>query len=233
MTINYVSGMFYMKGRAAMVGGMAIGKGDRWCILRTSGPRTVPLARALADAGFAAWTPTETRRVKTAGKLIDRDQPIMPTFVFASDAHVVDLLIAAQDPRCRFPAFSMFRRGDRVPLIGGGEMRALQEAEELARARHSDALAEEMAEVRRQDRIAELKRAAARRKALRAQPLEPMRIGTWIEVKDTPALAGLAGQIVEDRGNSAVVCFGGSLRMQIEAWQLIPVGVIAATADAA
>jgi hypothetical protein len=34
-------------------------EGQEWCILRTSGPKTLPLARALAEAGLAIWTPVE------------------------------------------------------------------------------------------------------------------------------------------------------------------------------
>lgn len=200
-------------------------KGDRWCILRTSGAKTVPLAAALQAAGFRAWTPTEMQRAKVAGKLADRVSPIVPTFVFASEGHVIDLLVASQDPRCRFPSFSLFRRGDRVPLIGGGEMRALRDAEDLAALRYGQIVEGEAAEHRRQLRVAELKRAAARRKALRAQPLGPMTLGTWVEVSDAPALAGLTGQIVEARGNAAVVMFGGAMRMTIEAWQIVPVAL--------
>jgi hypothetical protein len=34
-------------------------EGLDWCILRTSGPKTLPLARALAEAGLAIWTLVE------------------------------------------------------------------------------------------------------------------------------------------------------------------------------
>lgn len=200
-------------------------KSERWCILRTGGAKTVPLASSLIEAGYVAWTPTETIRAKAKGALVDRAKPIVPTFVFAKAAHVVDLLVASQDPRSRLPAFSVFRHGDHVPLIGGATLSALREAEELAALRYANAIERENAEERRQQRIAELRRAAAQRKALRAQPLGPLTLGTWVEVKDAPAMAGLTGQIVEERSNAAVVMFGGSMRMTIEAWQIVPASV--------
>jgi hypothetical protein len=63
-----------------------------WCILRTSGGRTVPLARSLAAVGFEVWTPVRTIRRPAPGqgrrlvmsqrrKLIDVDLAILPGFV--------------------------------------------------------------------------------------------------------------------------------------------------------
>ena len=68
------------------------GASDRWCILRTSGARTLALADLLTRAGFEAWSPRKTlKRMKPGVKprldgtrpTIEIDTPILPTFVFA------------------------------------------------------------------------------------------------------------------------------------------------------
>jgi transcription antitermination factor NusG len=64
-----------------------------WCILRTSASRTLPLRKALAEAGFEVWTPTE-ESVKREGpqrKRILEDAPITPRFVFARYDRVCEL----------------------------------------------------------------------------------------------------------------------------------------------
>lgn len=197
---------------------------QRWCILRTTGPRTLPLARSLTDGGFEVWTPTAPKLSERAG--VDRvEQPIAPTFVFAKAQHTIDLLAVSRDPASRHPSFSVFRRLNRVPFIGPAGMAGLRDAQATAEAEFVALTEKQTREEMRRERVAQLQRDRARRKALRSQPLGALGLGTWVEVQEMPALVGLQGEIVEERGTAAVVAFGGLLRMEIEAWRMIAVDV--------
>lgn len=196
----------------------------KWAILRTAGQRTLPLWRSLNAAGIEAWTPVAPKlSVRSGGERVE--QAIVPTFVFANDRHTEELLALSRDPVSRHPAFSLFRRSNRIPLIGAAGMAGLRDAEATAEQSYADEVEQRTREERRLERIAQMHRDRARLKALRSQPLGTIGIGTWVEVDEMPALAGLRGQIVEERGNAAVVAFGGALRMEIEAWRMLPVDV--------
>lgn len=102
---------------------------DSWCILRTSGRLTLPLAEALEADGFKAWSPVEVQRHKRtrARKRV----PIMPTFVFAEADRLPDLLEMAEAPAPKV-GFSVFRHYERIPLIADDELRPLRRAEARA-----------------------------------------------------------------------------------------------------
>lgn len=209
---------------------------SRWCVLRTAGPKTVRLAQSLQAAGFAAWTPTGKVRypaLKTRPAVI-RDVAIMPTFVFAQERHVVELLhLADRRAEERHPlTFSLLRVANRVPLIRERDIQALRAEEEQAIAAHTAALDAEARAKQRKERAEAMRTQAARRKALRSQPLS-LGVGSWIEVDGMPALAGLTGQIVKAKNNAAMICFGGSLVMEIDAWRLLPIGVGGGSTSAA
>lgn len=105
-----------------------------WCILRCAASRTLPLAGALVEAGFDAWTPVEAVKArcdKTRSK-DERKQPITPTFVFAPYSRLSDLRRLAASPSQCFqvwdaeqrrmvtrgvPYFSLFRFDGRYPAI--------------------------------------------------------------------------------------------------------------------
>lgn len=112
--------------------GMAATMGKRWCILRTSGPKTVPLARSLAAAGYDVWTPVQTkaRRKPRSQEKIEFEAPIVPTFVFARADRIADLLRHAASPINPHPSFSVFHYRDRVPIISDGEIQSLRTYEE-------------------------------------------------------------------------------------------------------
>ena len=202
----------------------------RWCILRTSGSRTLPLAAALAAEGFDVWTPARTftrvKRGKALAKPVKYEvtAPILPTFVFARLPHLPALVAAAADQASTLPAFSVFTHAGRAARIRDSEIAALRAAEEAA----ADVIAAERdaddRESRRQARAAVLRTAAARRKALRAER-RLFEAGTSVQVKDAPALRGMTGVIESGDGRSFLVAFGGSLCIEIEAWQLLPVAV--------
>lgn len=84
---------------------------SRWCILRTASPRTMPLARSLAEAGFEAWTPTDhiTRRVPRGDRVERFLVPLMPSYVFVREHHLPALReIERADVRLH-PAFSVWK----------------------------------------------------------------------------------------------------------------------------
>lgn len=120
---------------------MIIDRGQRergWCILRTSPGRTLTLARSLADAGYDVWTPTETvvQQRKTRQKAaIEREAPIMPTFVFVRANRVRDLQRVLALPVNPHPQFSIFRYAGGVPLVADAEIVGLRAAEERAKRR--------------------------------------------------------------------------------------------------
>lgn len=97
-----------------------------WCILRTSGRNTLPLAEALAEAGFEAWAPSEAKRAPRT-KCV-RMVAMMPTFVFAGADRLEELCRLADSPAQDVP-FSVFRYLDKIPLIADAELAGLRRAE--------------------------------------------------------------------------------------------------------
>jgi transcription antitermination factor NusG len=57
-----------------------------WCVVRTQGGQTLTLAKSLQDAGFAAWTPTETvtRRARRSHPAQEIVLPLMPGLIFVA-----------------------------------------------------------------------------------------------------------------------------------------------------
>ncbi|MDO7843440.1 hypothetical protein Q5H94_13980 [Sphingomonas sp. CA1-15] len=202
----------------------------RWCILRTSGGKTLALARSLSAGGIEAWTPTRTvkrpkgpKRVKpgTRRPMVEIEMPILPTFVFAREAHVETLAALATDERSRHPAFSVFTHAGRAPLIGERSITGLREAERVAAELIAVAREHETKEEQRRARAALLRTERERRKALRTERRE-FTIGQRVTVPDARALSGMTGIVQASDGTSALVAFGGSLTMTIEAWRLLP-----------
>ncbi len=211
----------------------------RWCILRTSGPRTLAVAASLVAAGVEAWTPKRTFKRVKPGKLRDEhgrrftvevDAAILPTFVFAREHHLRTLVALWKDPTSALPPFSVFQYGGRFPLVSDMDVAGLRDAErEAAEALEAQRNAETREEAER-IRIAALRTAQARmkaqrmaeaerRKALRAERRDFAQ-GQSVVVDDTPALTGVTGVVVSSDGRTALVDFGGSLTMKIEAWRL-------------
>jgi len=220
--------------------GSETAQASRWCILRTSGGQTLPLADYLVKVGIEAWTPRRTfRRTLQAGKKgerkVDVPAPILPTFVFARAAHLVALAKLAADETFPHPAFSIFRDVDRHgqgrhPLVGDASVQGLREAEAAATEAQRLQLEADTREEAEAIRVAALRTErerlkaarmaeAERRKALRAErrDFDP---GQRVTVEEMPALAGMSGIVKRSKGRSAIVAFGGLLTMEIEAWQL-------------
>lgn len=106
-------------------------RGKDWCILRTSGPRTLQLAASLTAASFEVWTPTRTaeRRKGRARARVEVPAPITPTFVFARARDVGELVALSSSPISRHPPFSVFRHRDHFPLIADASLQALRDEE--------------------------------------------------------------------------------------------------------
>jgi len=198
---------------------------DSWCILRTSGGRTLLLAASLAGEGFDVWTPVAITRQRVrkgpTHVVVERTAPIAPTFVFGRASLLPDFARIRSAPVSRHPPFSIFHWDNRVPLVPESSLAVLRatEAEAMVaieRAREDVARAE-----RQRERASTMRTEHQRRKALRAERRE-FQHGALVSVAGAPALAGLSGKVIESNGTSALVAFGGSLVMTIEAWQLSP-----------
>jgi Xaa-Pro aminopeptidase len=207
---------------------------NRWCILRTAGPRTLELTTSLQLAGYAAWTPRRTTKQPKRGvkvrhgvkrPMVEVDLPILPTFVFVRANQLSDLVIAAAHPTQPHPAFSIFHFAGRVPLVSDRDVAGLQEEERLAAELIAQLRECEDREERRKMRAAALRNEKARRRAMRMERRE-FAVDTAVEVTDMPALAGMSGIIKSTDGRSAIVDFGGSLVMKVEAWQLSPLDIL-------
>ncbi len=210
---------------------------NRWVILRTSGGHTLALSRSLNSAGLEAWTPERTLRkyvranTPSGNRAIESQIPILPTFVFAQERFLADLINAAKAERSPHPAFSVFIVDGRVPQIHEAEITGLRaeetEAAATIKAMHdaeSHAAAEKI-------RIAAIKSAAARRRAeqqlerdrrasLRRAPIE-LKDGAEVEVSDMPALVGIRGVFERANGPYAHVRFGNR-SWKIEGWRVLP-----------
>jgi transcription antitermination factor NusG len=162
-----------------------------WCVLRTGGARTIPLARSLAQAGLGAWTPSKTiKRIRPRSRIEQViEAPIMPTFVFVPAANRFDLQAILRLPSSPHPQFSFFWCGNRSPLISDEEVDRLRLYEMRIRG-----------ETRRVERPA-------------------VNVGAPVRVTEG-AFAGMSGVIVGENGRRGIVDFGGNFPVEIDAWQL-------------
>jgi hypothetical protein len=166
----------------------------KWCILRTSGGRTIALMASLVEAGFDVWTPVqvERKRLPRGRKAhVERNVPIIPTFVFARAESIADLYRVLGMPVSPHPAFSIFRYAGRIPLVRDEEIANLRSAEERSK-------------------LAILKK--------QRRSIAP---GTKVRTQE-PAFMGLTGVVEEGDGRMAVVSFGGGFRVKIATWLLQP-----------
>lgn len=105
-----------------------------WCILTTSGARTLPLAASLREAGFEVYTPTRTahiRKPRRPGKIV-KQVPMAPTFVFARWKDLDELLAISRLPVSHHPSFSFFRFNGQYPEVSNAEIERVREKERRA-----------------------------------------------------------------------------------------------------
>ena len=163
-----------------------------WCILRTSGNKTIRLAEGLREDGFDAWTPIETRSIRIPRANVRRVAilPIMPSYVFARVGGLIDLLeLAAMPVKPRrqanqpaLPGFTVLHVHDKIPLIADG---------------HLDGL-----------RAIEHKR-TPRRKAVQA-----LKAGQRVGI-DGGSFSGMKGVVERSDVDHTLVCFNGKLLVKI------------------
>lgn len=162
-----------------MSGGMTTGA--HWFILRMAGPRTLAVADSLKDAGFDAWTPigASSRRKSRKPGVEAKPVPVMPTYVFARDHHLHDMLALAVQPVSPHPAFSVFRWDGRVPLIADRSLDYLRRGE----ARYL-------------------------RRVREGQPVKAFAQGDEVSLTEG-GFAGLSGIVETSKGKFTLVCFPG------------------------
>lgn len=216
-------------------------RADRWCILRTSAGRTLPLARALAAAGFEVWTPMriinrpapgQARRLVLGVRrhMIEVEVPILPGFVFARAPHMEMLSHLSLDPASEHPSFSVFQHAGRAPEVSDASIAGLRVAEAEAAAITEAARQAATRDEERRARAEQLRTRRAQMMALKRERKE-LGEGDKVGVADMPALAGLIGTVETSTGTAAVINFGGTLSMKIEAWRVIPVALLEQTGN--
>jgi len=197
---------------------------QRWCILRTGGPKTIAVAEALTAAGFTVWTPVKTiRRVLFKGRpterKIEQQVPILPTFIFALASQLPAIAAAREKPDSALPAFSIFRHAGRIPLLAGADVAGLRAEEEWQAEQHRAWLEAEDRAAAKRARAEAMRTERDRRKMLRRE-IRDIPTGTRVGVKEMPAFASMQGVVTSSDGKSAKVAFGGALEMTIDAWRL-------------
>lgn len=100
----------------------------QWCILRCSGPNTLPLLTSLTKAGFEVWTPVEliTRRVPKANVKRRLENAMLPSYLFAAADRLIDLIQLANTPGKDHRDFRVFKQLDRFPLIADATLAPLR-----------------------------------------------------------------------------------------------------------
>lgn len=154
---------------------------DLWFILRMSGSRTLAVADSLKGAGFDAWTPigSSSKRKPRKPGMEAKPVPVMPTYVFARDHHLHDLLAEASRPASAHPAFSVFRWDGRIPLIADRSLDYLRRGE----ARYL-------------------------RRVREGQPVKHFTDGTRVQINEG-GFAGMSGMVETTKGKFTLVCFPG------------------------
>lgn len=106
-----------------------MGRNDLWCVLRTTGPSTVPLFRSLTEAGFDVWTPVEVQlrqRPRSKAKA-EREFAVMPTYLFAAARHVDELAALSHFPGKDHKDFGVWHvPGRGFPLIADAALAPLR-----------------------------------------------------------------------------------------------------------
>lgn len=211
-----------------------------WCILSTSGGRTLPLARSLAAAGLEAWAPVRTIRRPAQGqrralvlglrrRMVEVDLAILPGFVFVNADHFDDLAGIAIDDTLAHPPFTLFQMAGRSPLIGDASIAGLQEAEADALAFIQQLRDAESRDAERRARADMMRTEAQRRAALRRQRKD-FGEGDAVGVIDMPAMVGKIGKVAKSTGTVVTIDFGGTNPMKVEAWRVVPSALLDADA---
>ena len=205
---------------------------DNWCLLRTSGGKTLRLTDWLVSAGYDAWTPRRTFKRPKPGKcemidgrkpMIEIDAPILPTFLFVRARHLVELAAIASDPASQHPGFSIYTHAGRAPEIADSAVAGLRQAEAEATALIEQLRAAEDREERRRIRARAATTERERLKVLRSERRD-FDIGEPVTIDGMAAFAGMIGVVETSDGHSVLVqlgLFGRAFAVKVEAWQVV------------
>ena len=169
-----------------------------WCVLRTGGPRTLPLFQSLKAAGYDAWTPVKQSERRRGRSRVRKEvpAPILPTFVFLRARHLSEIYGLELSPVSPHPDFSIFRENGATAIINDSALDPLGEAEGSAEY--------------------------ARRKRLKQW--RSFKEGQPVTTPEGP-FAGLSGVVERDsEGQYTLVCFG-EFRVKIASLLLASDGV--------
>lgn len=102
-----------------------------WCILRTTAGSTVPLLRSLSSIGYEVWTPVHVyrRRMPRTKAKVEREEAMMPTYLFARADRIADLVELSVLPVKDHRDFRLFQHQNRYPLIADKSLADLRTAE--------------------------------------------------------------------------------------------------------
>lgn len=217
---------------AATVATVATLSNRLWCILSTSGGKTLPLVRSLTAAGIEAWAPIRTIRRPAPGqrrtlalglrrRMIEVDLPILPGFVFVCAEYIDDIARITINPVNGHPSFSLFQLAGQYPLVGDASIAGLREAESEAAAMIQNLRDAESREEARRNRAEQMRTDAQRRAALRRQRKD-FKEGDPVGVIDMPAMVGKFGKVVKSTGTVVTIDFGERNPMKVEAWRVVP-----------
>lgn len=102
-----------------------------WCILRTTAGSTIPLLKSLSAIGFDVWTPVHVyrRRMPRTKAKVEREEAMMPTYLFARADRLTDLVELSVLPVKDHRDFRLFQQQNRYPLLGDQALAALRTEE--------------------------------------------------------------------------------------------------------
>lgn len=171
----------------------------RWCILRTSGSRTLTLTRSLVLAGIDAWTPVQRvkRRLPRAKKIEHIEAPFTPCYVFVKAPHLPELCRLERTAISPHPAFSVFRHMGATVIVADASVSSLRAAEDESR--------------RRADR-----NAGRTTGKPRGQPFDR---GETVKARKGP-FAGLNGIVQSSDGRHTLILFGTRMEVRFGTSQL-------------
>lgn len=159
---------------------------DRWLILRCSNCKTLELATSLTEAGFEAWSPAENAMRPEKREPVRR--PLTPSFVFAPDEWLGDLLALSRSPTLNYQVWDPEKR--RMVTRGHPHFRLFQHLGEF---------------VVIPGRQLEPLRNIERRRKPRGI-VKPVAAGTAVRMTDG-GFAGMTGTVESVRGKRAMVSF--------------------------
>lgn len=124
---------------------------EYWCILRTAAGRTLALARSLAEAGIAAWTPEDVQVRRRPRSHVEREVvlPLVPGLVFAPVGRLDELIAMSRSPALTYqawdsekrrfvtrgyPYFTVYLEQGRCPRLTDRDLKGLRDFEAQLRA---------------------------------------------------------------------------------------------------